>query len=130
VLYADGYVPSRTASMTGYSTFNVFLAGAAALSVLSFARSWYQFRLILRIAFVVVCITFPWDFVGIHLSTWAYPSDPGIRIASVPLNDLYLSFLVTVISCSALVGSLSGGRITLGPGRSNHQSESEHRDDK
>jgi hypothetical protein len=105
--------------MTGYTIFNLSLATIALLAALRFLSSRKQVALVLRVSCTITCITFPWDFVGIQLSTWNYPLSPGLTLVSVPLNDLSLSFLVSVISTSVLVGGL-GRRLGLATLRSDH----------
>lgn len=57
-----------------------------------------------RIAFLLVLISYPWDFFAIRLNVWRYPVDPGLTIHGVPLNDLLFIWLCTYFTCSLLLG--------------------------
>jgi hypothetical protein len=114
--------------MEGYTIFNLALTLFAVLIFATFSAPKRQAKLIFRVGFIITCITFPWDFLAIHLSAWDYPVDPGQRIVSVPVNDLYLAFIVTVITTSILcMVPLRGSLVSP---RTNHEPESEHRDNK
>jgi lycopene cyclase domain-containing protein len=55
-----------------------------------------------RIAVLVTILSYPWDFFAIMNKAWVYPKDPGIRLFSVPLNDLWFIFVCTLITTSLL----------------------------
>jgi len=69
-----------------------------------------------RIASLLTIIYYPWDFFAIHLGVWTYPSNPGVRIYQVPLNDLIFIWLCSFLTCSALALSW---RLSRPKGRSN-----------
>jgi lycopene cyclase domain-containing protein len=62
-----------------------------------------NFFLSARIASLVSLIGFPWDFFAIQVGVWRYPSDPGLKIHGVPVNDLVFMWLCTYLACSLLV---------------------------
>ena len=58
-----------------------------------------------RIALLLTMIYYPWDFFAIRLGVWTYPSDPGLRIYQVPLNDLIFIWLCSFLTCCVLIAT-------------------------
>ena len=89
--------------MTGlsYSLLNGFLAVLACAALGLFVRSAAQLRTVAQISLVITILGFPWAFFGIRLGAWAH-SNPGPTIASVPINEVILGFLISVITSSIL----------------------------
>ena len=105
--------------MTPYTAYNLGLA------ILTLPLSYWlagirdrrhKLMLCARIAFLVTLIGFPWDFFAIQVGVWRYPSDPGLKIHGVPLNDLVFMWLCTHLACSFLVAI--NGRQPRGEGHS------------
>ena len=55
-----------------------------------------------RVALLLTVIYYPWDFFAIRLGVWTYPTDPGVRIYQVPLNDLVFIWLCSFLTCCVL----------------------------
>lgn len=100
--------------MTIYSVYNLVLATAVlpvAFVLVGPSARFRHLRLSARIGILLVSVSYPWDFFAIHLGVWKYPSDPGLRIYGVPLNDLIFMWLCTYLACSVLIAidSRNGG---------------------
>jgi lycopene cyclase domain-containing protein len=85
-----------------YTTYNCVFALAAAAASAWVIRSRAQWRAVLQTALFFTVLAYPWDFFAITLGTWAHPPDVGIRIYSVPVNDLVLLFFATIYSAGVL----------------------------
>lgn len=88
--------------MTEYTIFNLCIS-ALAVAVMCITRVrrptvWKN----VRIAVLVTILSYPWDFFAIMNKAWVHPKDPGIRLFSVPLNDLWFIFVCTLITTSLL----------------------------
>src|SRR4029077_799967 len=92
-----------------YTAYN--LAFAAIVLPLSYwlsgpaHRRWRSLSLSARIGALLTLVGYPWDFFAIQLGVWAYPSDPGWRLHSVPLNDVVFMWLCTHLACCVLLAS-------------------------
>lgn len=92
--------------MTSYTTYNLALAAfilPTTYWLVGPSNRLRNYLLSARIALLVTLIGFPWDFFAIHAGIWRYPSDPGLRIYNVPLNDLFFMWLGTHLTCSFLI---------------------------
>lgn len=90
--------------VTPYTTFNVSLG--AMLVPFSFwllAGNWREIGIASRIAFLMVVLAYPWDFFGVQLNVWNYPSDPGARLYGVPINDSVFICICTFLTASVLL---------------------------
>lgn len=85
-----------------YTFYNLLLA----IVILTFGY-WITRRqrgglfLAARVALLITLLLYPWDFFAVRLGVWVYPTDPGLTIYGVPLNDsvfIWLcSFLASVV---------------------------------
>lgn len=94
--------------MTRYTAFNLSLAALILpISYFLAGRRTRQRHLLLsaRVALLVTLIGYPWDFFAIQVGVWRYPSDAGLKIYNVPLNDLVFIWLCTYLACSFLIAS-------------------------
>jgi hypothetical protein len=64
---------------------------------------WHDRALAIRISTLMTCIVYPWDFVSIQLGLWEYGDDVGPILFAVPVNDLVLTWLCSLLTTSALV---------------------------
>lgn len=55
-----------------------------------------------RISLKMVLIAYPWDFFAIRYRVWRYPTDPGLKIYDVPVNDLLFIWICTYLACTLL----------------------------
>ncbi len=85
-----------------YTTCNCVFAIAVAAGSAFVIRSRAQWRAVLQTALFFTVLSYPWDFFALTVGTWAHPPDAGIRIFSVPVNDLVLLFLATIYSAGLL----------------------------
>ena len=94
--------------MTTYTIYNI------ALALIVFPTSYWlaerrrrlhNLRIAARIALLMVCIVYPWDFFAIHMDAWTHPTDPGLRIYDVPVNDLIFTWLCTLLAASVLLAA-------------------------
>lgn len=86
--------------MTNYTVFNFVWFAISVSVVWLLMRDRRRMGRIMRMATVVVLLSFPWDYLAVTTRTWDYGA-PGPRLFGVPLNDMLFIF-----SCSAFAGSL------------------------
>lgn len=87
--------------MATYSVFNTAIFILAGVVAFAFTRDRRSFLANVRVSLLVVLLGLPWDFFAIENGIWIYPRDPGPRIFTVPLNDLWFMF-----SCSLITATL------------------------
>lgn len=85
-----------------YTLLNAVLVVAAGVAMALCLSSRRDAVRVLRVAGLLVCIGYPWDFMALQLGAWTH-TDPGIRLFTVPLNDLLIVFLMSVVTSSVLL---------------------------
>jgi lycopene cyclase domain-containing protein len=88
-----------------YSILNCGLALIVipfALWLTSGPAKWKKRVLAVRVSTLMACIVYPWDFVSIQLGLWEYGDYVGVRLFGVPINDLVLTWLCSLLTTSAL----------------------------
>jgi lycopene cyclase domain-containing protein len=87
--------------MTTYTWFNLLFAPIAVIVAFCGIRSWPQARIVLRTAFAMVFLAYPWDYFAVTWGAWDYP-DPGLRLFLVPINDSVFIFTATLVTATLL----------------------------
>src|SRR5260370_29032964 len=91
--------------MTTYYLYNLVFAGFVLPVSYWLVGSKLRRRHLLlsaRIALLLTVIYYPWDFFAIRLGVWTYPTNPGVKIYQVPLNDLVFIWLCSFLTCCVL----------------------------
>lgn len=88
-------MPSR------YTLLNAGLIGAAAIVLAWTKPSRAQIHTVLRTAFVVTLLAYPWDFFAVHWGAWTY-GDQVDSLFGVNPQDLVFIFGCTTISAALL----------------------------
>ena len=87
--------------MSKYTLVNC-IAMALAVLTLIMLRDWRRVVRVLKIAILGPLLSFPWLYFGISQGSWSH-GDPGPLFMKVPLNELALAFLMTVVNGGVLV---------------------------
>lgn len=85
-----------------YTQFNILFGLGVVLVTLPMRLTKQEWVLALRTCLIITLISYPWDFFAIQLRAWSHP-DPGLRLFSVPLNDLAFIFLCTAVSSAIFI---------------------------
>jgi lycopene cyclase domain-containing protein len=96
--------------MRSYDTYNLLFGGfvlTVSYWLVGPKQRTRQLLLAARIALLLTVIYYPWDFFAIRLGVWTYPTDPGVKIYQVPLNDLVFIWLCSFLTCCVLVATQS-----------------------
>lgn len=97
--------------MSDYTIYNLVLAGVIvpfACWLLWRTDEIRRFTLAVRISTLVALIGYPWDFFAIRTGVWRHPTDPGVTVYGVPVNDLVFMWLCTLLSSSVLIALRAG----------------------
>lgn len=89
--------------MNDYYIFNLILLIISCVSVYAFCKTLSDIKCCATASVAMVSIGFPWDYFAIKNAIWVYPTNPGILIYDVPLNDLWFIVNCTLIASSLLV---------------------------
>jgi hypothetical protein len=84
--------------MSSYAIVNIVAASMAAMTAI-YSRRQGKLSRALKISLVAPLLSFPWLYFGITQKAWSH-GDAGVVFMNVPLNELFLSFLMTFVNAS------------------------------
>lgn len=88
--------------MSNYFLFNISLTIFTLVFLIIKVKSIKCLKVTLNVSLIIILIGYPWDYFAIKIGAWSYPNDPGLRLFSVPINDLWFMFLCSILTTAFL----------------------------